>query len=222
MKTILSIFIVFIFGSVAWAQNSFQQELFSAQLALKYRAEIGLSEQQMSLIQDTYKVHITEFEIMRFDLDAELVALDKIMNADKVDEEKAVAQMQKVLQLEERLKRVRLLMLIRIKNALTKDQQERLKELRTENDIDGFLMTTPINDKQKVTFQLRGNIPGAPQPLYILQSKGEEREVSKAYMQSIDMSDIESITILKGQSATGKYGNKGENGVVFITVKNKE
>ncbi len=41
-------------------------------------------------------------------------------------------------------------------------------------------------------------------------------------MSTISTSTIESISVLKGKSATDVYGEKGKNGVVLITTKKKE
>ena len=54
------------------------------------------------------------------------------------------------------------------------------------------------------------------EPLYILDGK----EVSKEVIDEMDTDDIESINVLKGDSAAKKYGEKGKNGVVVIKSKN--
>ena len=53
------------------------------------------------------------------------------------------------------------------------------------------------------------------QPIYIIDGK----EISTDEMKKINPSTIESINILKGSSAKKKYGAKGKNGVVEITLK---
>ncbi len=50
-------------------------------------------------------------------------------------------------------------------------------------------------------------------PLYIIDGK-EAKDVD-----AISPNDIESIDVLKGESATKIYGKKGENGVVVVTTK---
>lgn len=62
------------------------------------------------------------------------------------------------------------------------------------------------------------------QPLYVLD--GEIGTVVKAGAKpnpkELDFETIESINILKGESATSKYGEKGKNGVVEIIRKKKQ
>jgi N-acetylmuramoyl-L-alanine amidase/HSP20 family molecular chaperone IbpA len=54
------------------------------------------------------------------------------------------------------------------------------------------------------------------QPLYVLDTK----IISNDEMKKIDPNTIESINVLKDKTATDKYGVKGKNGVVEITLKN--
>ena len=54
----------------------------------------------------------------------------------------------------------------------------------------------------------------APKPLYIVDGKEYNNELD-----NLDPKNIESINVLKGETATKKYGKKGENGVVEITLK---
>ena len=53
------------------------------------------------------------------------------------------------------------------------------------------------------------------QPLYLYDKK----IISPEEMKAINPTDIHSINVLKGESATALYGDKGKNGVVFIISK---
>ena len=53
-------------------------------------------------------------------------------------------------------------------------------------------------------------------PLYIVDGVVE----SPGVLNTLDPKSIESINVLKGQSATALYGEKGKNGVVIIATKN--
>ncbi len=67
-------------------------------------------------------------------------------------------------------------------------------------------------DKTKSELTLRGEIQKA-----LIMVDGEE--VSKEEMDKIMPADIESVTVLKDESATSVYGEKGKNGVIVITTK---
>ena len=53
------------------------------------------------------------------------------------------------------------------------------------------------------------------EPLYILDKK----EITAKEMESIDPNSIKAINVFKGETAIEKYGEKGKNGVIVITLK---
>lgn len=65
--------------------------------------------------------------------------------------------------------------------------------------------------KNKVFFSGDGDT----KPLFILDGK----EVSKDVIDALDSEKIEKMEVLKGESATKKYGDKGKDGVILITTK---
>jgi bla regulator protein BlaR1 len=52
-------------------------------------------------------------------------------------------------------------------------------------------------------------------PLFIIDGK----QVKQSKMDNLDANDIESVSVLKGESATKLYGDKGKDGVIIITTK---
>ena len=72
----------------------------------------------------------------------------------------------------------------------------------------------PVQDQSKKSvLQVNTSNP----PLFIVDGK----EITKGALADIEPSTIESIDVLKGESATKKYGKKGVNGVVEIHSKSK-
>lgn len=71
-------------------------------------------------------------------------------------------------------------------------------------------------NNHKETAMASADTTGKP-PVYMLDGK----EISEAEMKKLDNNKIESVNVLKGKDATDKYGKKGENGVVVITMKKK-
>ncbi|WP_461453220.1 hypothetical protein [Mucilaginibacter sp.] len=51
-------------------------------------------------------------------------------------------------------------------------------------------------------------------PLYIIDGK-----IVKVNINKLNPNDILSISVLKGDSTTAKYGSAGDNGVIIITTK---
>lgn len=58
-------------------------------------------------------------------------------------------------------------------------------------------------------------IKNSPSPIILINDK----EITKEEMQKIKPDDIKSINVLKGEKAIEKYGKKGKNGIIEITLK---
>lgn len=85
-----------------------------------------------------------------------------------------------------------------------------------EGKVTGITVTgsTPDTGLKRVNF-IRLGAPSINDPLYILNGN----EITAKDMKLLNPSDIESIAVLKDQSATTLYGAKATNGVVVITTK---
>lgn len=67
----------------------------------------------------------------------------------------------------------------------------------------------------KITVRGVGTIDGSTSILYILDGI----PIENGYFQTLNPSDVESITVLKDASAKALYGSRGSNGVIVITTK---
>ena len=59
-------------------------------------------------------------------------------------------------------------------------------------------------------------------PLIILQHEGRNYKITDDLMQELDSEQIKSINVLKGNSATHLYGKNAANGVIQISLKDKD
>ena len=109
---------------------AFLRQLFPAMLIMQHQGDIGLTAAQRDAITkemtDTQKAVVD----LRWQLEEKTAALTKLLSAEKVDENAAMAQVDAVLKLEDQLKRLRLAFLIRVKNVLTPAQQDTLRKLQ--------------------------------------------------------------------------------------------
>jgi serine protease Do len=80
------------------------------------------------------------------------------------------------------------------------------------------LMSTTVNAQKEVIVINKTTKSSTDNPLIVVDGKIE----TAAKMDDYDPNNIESVNVLKGESATKKYGKKGEKGVVEITLKNKQ
>ena len=104
--------------------------LFPPELVMQYRREVGITDEQKSFIRDEAIKASTRFNQLQFQMQDEMEAMVTLMKGTTVDEQKALAQLDKVLNIEREVKRTQLGLSIRIKNKLTPEQQAKLQELQ--------------------------------------------------------------------------------------------
>ena len=218
----LSILLLSFICTAVMAQDALQSELFDADVVMKYQSEIELSQKQRENIKKIHGETTSNFSNAKWDLEAEMTKLNKMLAESKVNESATLKQMKVITDLENSMKMARLEMLIKIKNELSESQQSKLKELRTDGDFGPVKVITNINDGHKVKFQISGSKSLEMSPLYVLKTKYGDQIITADEMSDIKSQKIESVSVLKGISATAVYGAKGENGVVVITLKQKK
>jgi Spy/CpxP family protein refolding chaperone len=104
--------------------------LFDPQLVLKHAQELALQPVQRTAIINAIKEAQGDLLDLQLQMAERHEELLKVVEGPRVDEAAALRQADAVLGLERDMKRKQLQLLIRIKNALTKEQQERLAILR--------------------------------------------------------------------------------------------
>ncbi len=102
--------------------------LFDPQLVLKHAQEVGLQPAQRATIINAIKEAQGDLLDLQLQMAERYEELVKAMEVTRVDEAASLAQADKVLGLERDMKRKQLQLLVRIKNALTREQQDRLQE----------------------------------------------------------------------------------------------
>jgi TonB family protein len=85
-----------------------------------------------------------------------------------------------------------------------------------------FTSSDSLQYKQDGSMILKGNPKirlgnGANPPLIVINGKESTREVN-----SINPNDIIAVNVLRGESATKKYGDKGKYGVIEVETKVKQ
>jgi Spy/CpxP family protein refolding chaperone len=106
------------------------QSLFPPELVMKYRQEINLDDGQSKALKEAIQNAQAKFLDLQWDAQAEAEKLAQLLNARPVDENAALAQVDRVLNREREIKRTQISLLVRIKNLLTDAQQNKLTELR--------------------------------------------------------------------------------------------
>jgi len=104
--------------------------LFPPELVMQYRQELGITDEQKTFIRDEAIKASTRFNQLQFQMQDEMESMVTLMKGVTVDEQKALAELDKVLNIEREVKRTQLGLSIRIKNKLTPEQQTKLQELQ--------------------------------------------------------------------------------------------
>ena len=104
--------------------------LFPPELVMRYRQELALTDEQRAAIRDESIKASTRFNELQWQMQDEMETMADLMKNAVVNEQQAIAQLDKILNIEREVKRTQLGLSIRIKNKLTPEQQMKLHELR--------------------------------------------------------------------------------------------
>ncbi len=110
----------------------FRREVFPAELVMRYQTEIGLSKEQKETLVGEMQSLQSDLVPLQFEMSEAAGQLRDALNGPRVEEEKTLALAERLMSLEARIKRRHLALMIRIKNALTPEQQDQLRELRDD------------------------------------------------------------------------------------------
>jgi len=110
----------------------FMQQLYPPELIMRHGRDIALTEaQRKAITQAVAETQATTLEL-QWDMQDAAQTLTELVSQDRVDEGAALEAAARVMEIEGRVKRAHLGLLIRIKNQLSPDQQQRLGQLRAK------------------------------------------------------------------------------------------
>ena len=107
-------------------------KLFPPELIMNHQQELGIDQQQRDAIAKEVEQAHSQIFPMQWKMSAAAEALSKELDAPKIDESKALGLANKVMSIEQEVKRQHLSLLIRIRNLLTDGQRAKLAELRAK------------------------------------------------------------------------------------------
>jgi hypothetical protein len=238
----------FLTASLTQAQDMFQEYLYSADLVMKNREKISLTDAQADKIKKIHTTNAADFSTLKWDLDAATEKLKKLLEQPKPDAAAVSKQMDLVLSLENQLKKKQLATLVAIKNELTETQQSDLKKTKTvsyatsweyapgtssktQAEAPKVVVGKPISepsksgmvifsgDKMQSVYIQNPNSPESSPAYYIKKDKFYLKVPTVA---DINPKDIEALEVWKGEKAIEKFGENGKNGAIIITLKEKK
>ena len=102
------------------------EAMFPPDMIMQHTRELNLTQEQKTFMRAEIQKTTTRFNELQWQLQDAMEALHEIMKSDSVNEQQALAQLDKVLDAEREIKRLHIGMAIRIKNQLTPEQQAKL------------------------------------------------------------------------------------------------
>ena len=139
MKRLLTFALVAAFYAVAAPSAAAQQEpgqqgfeihLFPPELVMQNQQRIGLRENQRNEITTVIREFQGGVLDLQWEMQGETQRLGELLSASPVNEAAVLEQLDRVLAVELQVKKAHISMLVRVKNALTQEQQRQLQEIR--------------------------------------------------------------------------------------------
>ncbi len=119
------------FGSPGAEQSALLEKYFFApELIMQHQHAIGLTANQQAAIRAEMQQSMAQFTDLQWRESAQVESLAGILKQDQPNEKEALAELDKLLDLENQIKRLRTALLIRIKSMLTAEQQAQLRGLK--------------------------------------------------------------------------------------------
>jgi Spy/CpxP family protein refolding chaperone len=101
-------------------------------MVMRNQKAIGLTADQQNAIRGEMQKTVSQFTDLQWQQSAEEETMQELAKADHPDEAKILAQLDKLTTIENTMKRTQLSLMVRVKNLLTPDQQQKLRALEKE------------------------------------------------------------------------------------------
>jgi Spy/CpxP family protein refolding chaperone len=111
--------------------------MFPPDVIMQHQRELALTDAQKAFMREQIQRTTTRFNELQWQLQDAMEALPETMKGNQVNEQQAMAQLDKVLDAEREIKSIHMQMNIRIKNQLTPDQLLKLQTMRNAFQPDG-------------------------------------------------------------------------------------
>jgi Spy/CpxP family protein refolding chaperone len=110
--------------------------MFPPDMIMAHARQLNLTDEQKAFMRAEIQKTTTMFQELQWKLQDQAELLHETMKSTSVNEQQALAQLDKVLDIEREIKRLHIGMAVRLKNRLTPEQQEQLHKMRMEHHGD--------------------------------------------------------------------------------------
>ncbi|HEX6189329.1 MAG TPA: periplasmic heavy metal sensor [Pyrinomonadaceae bacterium] len=108
--------------------------MFPPEMVMQNQRELGLTDQQKTFMRTEIGKTSARFNDLQWQLHDAMEVLHETMKANQVNEQQALAQLDRVLETEREIKRLHMELAIKIKNNLTPEQQQKLQSLKRSHE----------------------------------------------------------------------------------------
>jgi Spy/CpxP family protein refolding chaperone len=107
--------------------------MFPPDMILGHARELNLTDEQKMFMRAEVQKATSTFQELQWKLQDQAELLHETMKSSSVNEQQALAQLDRVLDVEREIKRLHIGLAVRLKNRLTPEQQEQLQKMRMEH-----------------------------------------------------------------------------------------
>src|SRR5215813_14404514 len=109
--------------------------MFPPDMIMAHARQLNLTEDQKTFMRSEIQKTTATFQDLQWKLQDQMELLQETMKSTSVNEQQALAQLDKVLDVEREIKRLHIGLAVRLKNRLTPEQQEQLNKMRMDHDM---------------------------------------------------------------------------------------
>ena len=126
----LALLLILIVPALHAQEDPFADAFFPPELIMQNQQVLGLTAEQKTLLRAEVQKAQTRFTDLQWQLQDEMQRLSTLAREASPNEERILSQLDKVLSLEREIKRTHIGLVVRMKRALTPEQQRQLADLR--------------------------------------------------------------------------------------------
>ena len=127
---LIGIAINYSFGQDGQKEDLMGDHFFSPELIMPNHKVIGLSQEQEKNIMEEMKSAQSDFMDLNWQMSKVKVDFTNLIGKTQVDETKTLETLSEMLNIENKIKKRQITLMVRIKNLLSKEQQEQLNKLK--------------------------------------------------------------------------------------------
>lgn len=105
-----------------------KKHFFPPELVMQHQRDLGLTANQKNTIKKAVQEAQTTFTDANWEIQDAMHAMADLVSGERVDEGEVLNQLETILGLERQIKRAQLTLMVRLKNTLTAEQQEKLRQ----------------------------------------------------------------------------------------------